>query len=72
VYVGAASGLDSENTCLSSQHTAPATDVATLQGCPVYDVHPSPKKALRAAMMKSRFSETILKAQKKTLFDHVR
>jgi hypothetical protein len=30
------------------------------------------KKALRAAIMKSRFSETILKAQKKTLFDHVR
>jgi hypothetical protein len=30
------------------------------------------KKALRAAIMKSRFSETILKAQKNTLFVHVR
>lgn len=32
----------------------------------------SPKKALRAAMLKSRFADTILKAQQKTLLEHVR
>ncbi|KAI6693684.1 hypothetical protein NL676_021394, partial [Syzygium grande] len=30
----------------------------------------SPKKALRAAMLNSRFADTILKAQQKTLLDH--
>ncbi|XP_059436395.1 uncharacterized protein LOC132169372 [Corylus avellana] len=67
---GATSGLDNENSCLSSQHTPAATDDVALQGCPVFDVQQSPKKALRAAMMKKRFAETILKAQKNTLFDH--
>jgi len=40
--------------------------------CPDFDVHLSPKKALRVAMLKSRYAETILKAQEKTLLDHVR
>lgn len=35
------------------------------------DIQMSPKKALRAAMLKSRFADTILKAQKKTFLDHV-
>ncbi|KAK4742728.1 hypothetical protein SAY87_000729 [Trapa incisa] len=34
------------------------------------DVQLSPKKALRAAILKSRFAATILKAQHKTLLDH--
>ncbi|KAL2579773.1 hypothetical protein AAZV13_15G083200 [Glycine max] len=37
---------------------------------PVLPVQLSPKKALRAAMLKSRFADTILKAQQKTLLDH--
>ncbi|KAM3700679.1 hypothetical protein ACJW31_05G116800 [Castanea mollissima] len=69
---GAVSALDDENTCLSSQFTAPAID-ATSQGgwsAPDFAVQLSPKKALRAALLKSRFAETILKAQHKTLLDH--
>lgn len=31
----------------------------------------SPTKALRAAMLKSRFADTIIKAQQKTLLNHV-
>jgi hypothetical protein len=31
----------------------------------------SPSKALRAAMLKSRFAGTIVKAQQKALLDHV-
>lgn len=38
---------------------------------PLSDVQLSPKKALRAAILKSRFASTILKAQHKTLLDHV-
>ncbi|XP_038882482.1 transcription factor GTE12 isoform X2 [Benincasa hispida] len=43
----------------------------TAESCstPIFDVQLSPKKALRAAMLKSRFAETILKAQQKTLLD---
>ncbi|KAK8349704.1 hypothetical protein V6Z12_A06G160600 [Gossypium hirsutum] len=39
---------------------------------PTFDVPISPKKALRAAMLKRRFADTILKAQKKALLDHVK
>lgn len=35
------------------------------------DIQLSPKKALRAAMLKSRFADTIFKAKHKTLLDHV-
>ncbi|KAL1173261.1 hypothetical protein V6Z11_A05G401000 [Gossypium hirsutum] len=37
-----------------------------------FDVPMSPKKALRAAMLKRRFANTILRAQKKALLDHVK
>ncbi|XVF25561.1 hypothetical protein REPUB_Repub13aG0222600 [Reevesia pubescens] len=69
---GAVSALDDENLCLSSQLTTPTTDAASGEGLltPIFDVQMSPKKALRAAMLKSRFAETILKAQQKTLLDH--
>ncbi|XP_068654779.1 transcription factor GTE9-like [Aristolochia californica] len=36
----------------------------------IYDEQLSPNKALRAAMLKSRFADTILKAQNKTLLSH--
>lgn len=38
---------------------------------PIVDIQMSPSRALRAAMLKSRFADTILKAQQKTLLDHV-
>ncbi|KAI9127402.1 hypothetical protein K1719_001961 [Acacia pycnantha] len=68
---GAVSALDSEHAC-STQHTTSATDSSTREvwSAPVCDVQMSPKKALRAAMLKSRFAETILKAQQKTLLNH--
>ncbi|GMH15737.1 hypothetical protein Nepgr_017578 [Nepenthes gracilis] len=37
---------------------------------PAYEIQLSPNKALRAAMLKSRFADTILKAQHKTLLHH--
>ncbi|KAF5475246.1 hypothetical protein F2P56_007075 [Juglans regia] len=67
---GAVSALDYENACLSSRPTPPATDPASEGGCSVFDEELSPKKALRVAMLKSRFAETILKAQHGKLLDH--
>ncbi|KAK3179231.1 hypothetical protein Dsin_020703 [Dipteronia sinensis] len=69
---GAVSALDDGNICPSSQLTPPATDSASAEGwnTPLLDVQMSPKKALRAAMLKSRFADTILKAQHRTLLDH--
>ncbi|KAI4295359.1 hypothetical protein L6164_035413 [Bauhinia variegata] len=61
--------LDSEHVCSA---TTPANDGASgeVWGTAVFDLQLSPKKALRAAMLKSRFADTILKAQQKTLLDH--
>ncbi|KAL2579776.1 hypothetical protein AAZX31_15G085800 [Glycine max] len=69
---GAVSSLDSEHVCPSSQHVTPTTDASSgeVWSTPVLPVQLSPKKALRAAMLKSRFADTILKAQQKTLLDH--
>ncbi|XP_022715676.1 transcription factor GTE12-like isoform X2 [Durio zibethinus] len=69
---GAVSALDDENLCLSSQLTTLSTDAASGEGLltPIFDAQMSPKKALRAAMLKSRFADTILKAQQKTLLDN--
>ncbi|XP_041026494.1 transcription factor GTE12-like isoform X1 [Juglans microcarpa x Juglans regia] len=68
---GTVSALDYENACHISQSTVPSTDaVPKGEGYPpIVDVQLSPKKALRVAMMKSRFAETILKAQQKTQLD---
>ncbi|XVF87240.1 hypothetical protein PTKIN_Ptkin18bG0103000 [Pterospermum kingtungense] len=70
---GAVSAVDDENLCPSSQVTTPTTDAASSEGLvtPIFDMQMSPKKALRAAMLKSRFADTIMKAQQKTLLDHV-
>ncbi|KAG2689175.1 hypothetical protein I3760_09G128500 [Carya illinoinensis] len=67
---GAVSAFDYENACLSSQPTPPTTDPASEGEFSVFDVELSPKKALRVAMLKSRFAETILKAQHRKLLDH--
>ncbi|XP_022720339.1 transcription factor GTE12-like isoform X1 [Durio zibethinus] len=69
---GAVSALDDENVCPSSQLTTPATDAASDEGLltPIFEAQMSPEKALRAAMLKRRFAETILKAKQKTLLDH--
>jgi hypothetical protein len=40
-------------------------------GSYLHDEPLSPTKALRAAMLKSRFAGTIVKAQQKALLDHV-
>ncbi|KAE8700564.1 bidirectional sugar transporter SWEET2a-like isoform X1 [Hibiscus syriacus] len=68
---GAASALDDENICNSSQLTTP-TDAAPGEGFsdPIFDLRMSPKKALRAAMLKTRFADTILKARQRALLDH--
>lgn len=69
---GAVSAVDDENICTSSHPMTPTTAAAPGEGwiTPIFDVQLSPKKALRAAMLKSRFADTILKAQQKTLLDH--
>ncbi|KAM5587800.1 transcription factor GTE12-like [Rosa sericea] len=68
---GAVSALDEETICPSSQLTTPVTDAASGEewSTPIFSVPLSPKKALRAAMLKSRFADTILKAQQKSLLD---
>ncbi|XP_019444604.1 PREDICTED: transcription factor GTE8-like isoform X3 [Lupinus angustifolius] len=69
---GDVSSLDSEHLCYGSQLSTPATDASSCKvwSTPDIDVQLSPKKALRAAMLKSRFADTILKAQQKTILDH--
>ncbi|XWS15901.1 hypothetical protein CRYUN_Cryun34aG0042300 [Craigia yunnanensis] len=68
---GAVCALDDESGCPSSQLTTPATEDTSDEGLlnPIFDAQMSPKKALRAAMLRSRFADTILKAQQKTLLD---
>ncbi|XP_068319951.1 transcription factor GTE12-like isoform X1 [Pyrus communis] len=69
---GALSALDGENICSSSQLTTPVLDAASGEGwsTSLFDVELSPKRALRAAMLKSRFADTIWKAQQQKLLDH--
>ncbi|XP_004293652.1 PREDICTED: transcription factor GTE8-like [Fragaria vesca subsp. vesca] len=68
---GAVSALDEETMCPSSHLTTPVTDATSGEewSTPIFSVPLSPKKALRAAMLKSRFADTILKAQQKSLLD---
>ncbi|CAK9154713.1 unnamed protein product [Ilex paraguariensis] len=68
VMYGAVSALDEEISCSGLHFSTFATSAASGQ---VIDVQLSPKKALRAAMLKSRFADTILKAKHRTLLDHV-
>ncbi|XWS08016.1 hypothetical protein CRYUN_Cryun41cG0041000 [Craigia yunnanensis] len=70
---GTVSALNEENVCLSSQLTTPATVAASserLLTAPTFDAQLSPKRLLRAAMLKRRFANTILKAQQNMLLVH--
>ncbi|CAB4276343.1 unnamed protein product [Prunus armeniaca] len=68
---GAVSALDDENVCPSPQLTTPVTDAASGEEwkTSLFDVPLSPKRALRAAMLKRRFADTIWKAQQEKLLD---
>ncbi|XVF23544.1 hypothetical protein REPUB_Repub13aG0047800 [Reevesia pubescens] len=62
---GAVTALHDKNVDLTSQVITPAaTDALTR----IVDMQMSPKKALRAAMLKNRFADTIFKAQTMLLF----
>ncbi|XP_059669350.1 transcription factor GTE8-like [Cornus florida] len=68
---GAASALDEEKFCSSPQLSTLATTSASGEACtPLIDVQLSPKKALRHAMLKSRFADTILRAEQKGHLNH--
>ncbi|XP_054802133.1 transcription factor GTE12-like isoform X2 [Prosopis cineraria] len=71
-FDGAVSALDSDCLYPSSPRTDSAMDASSgeVLSDPNIDVQLSPKKALRAAILKCRFADTILKAQQKTLLDH--
>ncbi|KAL1829608.1 transcription factor GTE10 isoform X1 [Daucus carota subsp. sativus] len=69
---GAVSVLDEQKICSSPQTSIVGTTGVAAEGWTTdSDLQLSPKKALRAAMLKSRFVDTILKAKQKTLLDHV-
>ncbi|KAL7129773.1 hypothetical protein ABFS83_13G090500 [Erythranthe nasuta] len=71
------SGLDSDgpgvvlNEENVPQLSTPATAVTSVEGWSSLNVQMSPTKALRAALLKSRFAETIFKATHQTKLDHV-
>ncbi|KAK3432846.1 hypothetical protein EUGRSUZ_D00352 [Eucalyptus grandis] len=69
---GAVSAVDDGNVCPSSHLATPSTDATSGEAwsASLLDIQLSPKKALRAAMLKSRFADTILKAKQKTLLDN--
>ncbi|GAA0144834.1 DNA-binding transcription factor [Lithospermum erythrorhizon] len=59
-----------EAACVSPDSSVCGSMDLTNEGCtPAIDIHMSPKKALRAAMLKSRFADTIFKARHKTLLE---
>ncbi|KAG9147224.1 hypothetical protein Leryth_018197 [Lithospermum erythrorhizon] len=66
---------DASRTDLYQENlTASRSDALDLDGngwTPATDINMSPKKALRAAMLKSRFADTIFKARQITLLDQV-
>uniref|UniRef100_A0A7N0U2X4 Bromo domain-containing protein n=1 Tax=Kalanchoe fedtschenkoi TaxID=63787 RepID=A0A7N0U2X4_KALFE len=66
---GAGRTLGEDNAYHSSNLTTDASSEEEWQ-TPAMEVQLSPKRALRAAWLKTRFAGTILKAQQKTLLDH--
>ncbi|KAF5181128.1 Transcription factor gte11 [Thalictrum thalictroides] len=64
--------IDEENSHPSSRPSTPGNDVGLDEGWEnsLYDGHLSPSKALRAAILRSRFADTIVKAQQKTLLNN--
>ncbi|CAI0452044.1 unnamed protein product [Linum tenue] len=70
---GTVSASDEDNVCPSSLLVTPITDATSGEDwrSDVVEAHQmSPKRALRAAIIKERFAYTILKAKHKTLLDH--
>ncbi|KAF3793375.1 Transcription factor [Nymphaea thermarum] len=67
---GAVSALDEENTHSSPNTAAVSVGASGEGGSVTSEMQLSPGKALRAAMLKSRFADTILKAQQKTLLNN--
>ncbi|CAN1150198.1 Transcription factor GTE12 [Linum perenne] len=70
---GAVSAVDEDNVCPSSQLAAPTADAISgedWRSNAVEVQQMSPKRALRAAIIKERFAHTILKAKHKTLLDN--
>ncbi|XP_010559279.1 PREDICTED: transcription factor GTE12-like isoform X2 [Tarenaya hassleriana] len=65
------SSMNEENGCQNSQPQKSPNDVSWDQDT-ILDVPLSPKKALRAAILKSRFADTILKAKQRKVLDNVR
>lgn len=69
-------GLDSDgpgvvlNEENSSQPSTPASAAASVEGWTSIGVQMSPTKALRAAMLKSRFADTIFRATHQASLDH--
>ncbi|KAI3456081.1 hypothetical protein Pfo_012744 [Paulownia fortunei] len=59
--------LNEEN---SPHLSTPASTAASVEGWTSLNVQISPKKALRAAMLKSRFADTIFRATHQALLDH--
>lgn len=69
---GVLSAFDDWMACQSSQPKSPPVEAVVSEGktTSIPDVQLSPSKALRAAILKSRFAETIFKAKRKTLLIH--
>ncbi|XP_020528436.1 transcription factor GTE12 [Amborella trichopoda] len=65
-----ASDVDEESGQSRSPHPVASTSAFREGGRDAPDGQLSPSKALRAAMLKSRFADTIRKAQQKTLLNH--
>ncbi|GAB2287604.1 hypothetical protein Dimus_021977 [Dionaea muscipula] len=65
---GAVSSLEEEGSCTGFNYRSTSSAV-TSECCeaPNIDLQLSPQRALRAAILKKRFADTILKAQRKTL-----
>lgn len=69
---GGISAVDEENLGTSSEFATASTGAAASDEgweIPTYDVQLSPSKALRAARLRSRFADTIVKAREKTLLE---
>uniref|UniRef100_A0A1D1YFC0 Transcription factor GTE9 n=1 Tax=Anthurium amnicola TaxID=1678845 RepID=A0A1D1YFC0_9ARAE len=62
--------FNGENAQTSCTPTTPPSYDKKGEGHPVSEEQLSPSKALRAAMLKRRFADTILKAQQKTLLNN--
>jgi hypothetical protein len=63
--------LGNESRSCNETSTSPLGSSGQGEGSYLHDEPLSPSRALRAAMLRSRFAGTIVKAQQKALLDHV-